>query len=175
MILKAYGRIKEKNIKFKITLVAMGNKMPAWVVAAIHDYQKRLQEQLQLSIIEIPLIKRGKSHDLQRILEKEHQLFQAAIPEDTRLIALEIKGESFSSEQLAAKFESLARINTRLCFLIGGPEGLSPEILRQCDERWSLSPLTLAHPLVRIILLEAIYRSWAILNHHPYHKASSHK
>ncbi len=148
----------------------MGNKMPSWVETAVQDYQKRLQEQLQLSIIEILLLKRGKTHDLKRVLEKENQLFHAAIPIDARLIALEIKGESFSSEQLATKFESLGRINTRLCFLIGGPEGLSPEILQRCDERWSLSPLTLAHPMVRIVLLEAIYRSWAIINHHPYHK-----
>lgn len=154
----------------KMTLVTMGNKMPGWVEQAAQEYTKRLQDGIALSIIEIPLIKRGKSTDISRIMEKEMMLMSAAIPHNARLIALDITGESFTSEQLADKIARLQQITSHLCFLIGGPEGLSQELIARSCERWSLSRLTLPHTLVRITLLEALYRAWSILHHHPYHK-----
>lgn len=154
----------------KITLITLGNKMPAWVNDAVDEFSKRLREAVTLQLIEIPLIKRGKSTDLSRILEKEQALIQASIPSGCRLIALDITGESFSSEQLAIKIERLQTTTSHLCFVIGGPEGIVPELLSKCDERWSLSKLTLPHTIARIVLLETLYRAYAILNHHPYHK-----
>lgn len=154
----------------KITLITLGNKMPDWVVQGSNDYAKRFNDGIQLKIIEIPLIKRSKSSDLSRIMEKESLLIKEAIPNGTRLIALEIEGKTFSSEQLAVKITQLQQISSHLCFLIGGPEGLSNDVLQLCDEKWSLSKLTLPHPLVRIILLETLYRAWSIINNHPYHK-----
>jgi 23S rRNA (pseudouridine1915-N3)-methyltransferase len=154
----------------KITLITLGNKMPDWVVQGSNDYAKRFNNGIQLKIIEIPLLSRSKSSDLTRILEKEADLIKEAIPHNARLIALDIEGKSFSSEDLALKITQLQQISSHLCFLIGGPEGLTEEILQLCDERWSLSKLTLPHPLVRIILLEALYRVWSIINNHPYHK-----
>lgn len=144
--------------------------MPGWVEQAAQEYTKRLQDGIALSIIEIPLIKRGKSTDISRIMEKEMMLMSAAIPHNARLIALDITGESFTSEQLADKIARLQQITSHLCFLIGGPEGLSQELIARSCERWSLSRLTLPHTLVRITLLEALYRAWSILHHHPYHK-----
>lgn len=154
----------------KITLVTLGNKMPGWVDEAVREYSKRLSESASLNLIEIPLLRRGKSTDLSRILEKEMQTMRAAIPHGARLIALDIQGDSFTSEALALKIKKLQHISSHLCFLIGGPEGLSPELLALCDERWSLSQLTLPHPLARIILLETLYRAYSIINNHPYHK-----
>lgn len=154
----------------KITVVTMGNKMPTWVDQAAKEYTKRLQDGVALSIVEIPLIKRGKSTDISRIMEKEMTLMNAAIPTNARIIALDITGESFSSEQLAEKIARLQQITNHLCFLIGGPEGLSSALIERSSERWSLSKLTLPHTLVRITLLEALYRAWSILHHHPYHK-----
>ena len=144
--------------------------MPSWVETAVNEYAKRLKEYVNLSIIEVPLLKRSKSSDLTRILEKESAMVINAIPNGSRVIALEIEGETFSSEKLAKKFELLQQVNSNLCFLIGGPEGLTAETRAHCVERWSLSSLTLPHPMVRIILLEAIYRAWSIINNHPYHK-----
>lgn len=155
---------------FKITIIACGNKMPSWVDTAVTDFSKRLKEYVNLSFVEIPLIKRTKSSDLTRIFEKESALMINAIPPSARVIALEIEGETFSSEQLAEKFKVTQHVASHLCFLIGGPEGLAKQTLAHCHERWSLSALTLPHPLVRIILLETIYRAWAIINNHPYHK-----
>jgi 23S rRNA (pseudouridine1915-N3)-methyltransferase len=154
----------------KITLITMGNKMPNWVEQAAQDYAKRLQDGVALSIIEIPLIKRGKSTDISRIMEREMTMMSAAIPNNARIIALDVTGESFTSEQLADKIARLQQITSHLCFLIGGPEGLSSALIARSSERWSLSKLTLPHTLVRITLLEALYRAWSILHHHPYHK-----
>lgn len=144
--------------------------MPDWVTLGSNDYAKRFNNGIMLNFIEIPLIQRNKSSDLARILEKEALLIKQAIPNNTRLIALEIEGKTFSSEELANKITQLQQVSSHFCFLIGGPEGLTDEILKLCDERWSLSKLTLPHPLVRIILLETLYRAWSIINNHPYHK-----
>lgn len=154
----------------KITIIALGNKMPDWVTLGSHEYAKRFHDNIQVKIIEIPLIRRSKSSDLARILEKETTLIKDVLPTSARLIALDMLGKSFSSDDLAHKISHLQQISSHLCFIIGGPEGLSSEILTLCDERWSLSKLTLPHPLVRIILLEALYRAWSIINNHPYHK-----
>ncbi|MCW8385810.1 23S rRNA (pseudouridine(1915)-N(3))-methyltransferase RlmH [Fluoribacter dumoffii] len=154
----------------KITIITLGNKMPDWVTQGSNEYAKRFNDGIQLKIIEIPLIRRSKSSDLSRIMEKEAVLMKDALPNGARLIALEIEGKAFSSEELALKISHLNQTTSHLCFLIGGPEGLSQDILKLCDERWSLSKLTLPHPLVRIILLETLYRAWSIINNHPYHK-----
>ncbi|STX51306.1 rRNA large subunit methyltransferase [Legionella busanensis] len=155
---------------FKITIISCGNKMPAWIEQGFNEYSKRLKEYVKLNLIEIPLIKRTKTSDLKRILEKESLLIDAVIPDAARIIALEIGGKTFSSEKLALKFEALQQITSHVCFIIGGPEGLTPHTLARSQEQWSLSSLTLPHPLVRIVLLEAIYRAWSIIYNHPYHK-----
>ena len=154
----------------KISLICCGNKMPSWINEGVAEFAKRLQEHAMFNLVEIPLSKRGKSSDLSRLLEKEADLMSQAIPSGARVIALEIGGETFSSEQLALKLERLQQISSHLCFLIGGPEGLAPELVASAHERWSLSQLTLPHPLVRVVLLETLYRAFSIIHNHPYHK-----
>ncbi len=148
----------------------MGHKLPNWVEHAAQEYQKRLQDKVTLSLIEIPLLVRNKSSDIARIMEKERVAMLAAIPNHSYQIALEMHGKMFTSEQLADKLGSLQNTQSHLCFLIGGPEGLTSSLSKQCHEAWSLSKLTLPHTLARITLLEALYRSWAIMQNHPYHK-----
>lgn len=154
----------------KLTILTIGNKMPRWVDEAVQDYAKRLQDGIQLHIIELPLQRRNKTADLSRILEKESALIQAAIPTSAYVIALDKEGTNFDSEQLANKLSQLQHVSSHLCFLIGGPEGLSPDVLARSHARWSLSRLTLPHTLVRVVLIEALYRAISIINHHPYHK-----
>jgi 23S rRNA (pseudouridine1915-N3)-methyltransferase len=154
----------------KISIIAMGNKMPNWVLDGSQEYAKRFQDSMQLKLIEIPLFRRSKTSDLGRILEKESALIKEALPANAKRIALDSKGESFTSEELALKIRRLGQRSSHLCFVIGGPEGLVPDILDHCNERWSLSKLTFPHPLVRIMLLETLYRAFSIINHHPYHK-----
>lgn len=154
----------------EITLIAMGNKMPSWVTDASAEFIKRLNEAFKLHLIEIPLLRRGHTHDVTRVLEKEAERLHRAIPSNAHLIALDLSGRTFSSEHLAEHLNHLQHITSHLCFVIGGPEGLPASCLQQSRERWSLSTLTLPHPLARVVLLEAIYRAWSILNNHPYHK-----
>lgn len=154
----------------KITVIAVGNKMPEWINQGTHEYAKRFNDGIQLRLVEIPLVRRCKSSDLIRIMEKEALLIKEAIPHGARVIALDIEGKPFSSEDLATKITQLQQVASHFCFLIGGPEGFAKETLALSDERWSLSKLTLPHPLVRIILLETLYRAWTIINNHPYHK-----
>lgn len=155
----------------KITLVAAGNKMPSWVNDAVKEFSKRLQDSINIQIIEIPLLRRGKSADLARIIDKEAALIRQAIPPNARLIALDVQGRAFSSETLAQHIAQLQQITSHLCLVIGGPEGLAAEVLARCHETWSLSPLTLPHPIARIVLIEALYRAWTIIHNHPYHKS----
>lgn len=154
----------------KITVVAVGNKMPSWVNEGTQDYAKRFNDAISLNFKEIPLTKRSKSSDLMRIKEKEAALIRQAIPDGCHIIALDVLGKTFSSEGLAARITQLQQHSSHLCVLIGGPEGFAPETLALCHEKWSLSQLTLPHPLVRIFLLETLYRAWSIINNHPYHK-----
>lgn len=144
--------------------------MPAWVETAILEYSKRLKEFCNFTIHEIPLQKRNKGPQLERILEKESQLILQAIPRQAYCIALDSSGKSFTSEALAQRVDQLKQQESHWCFIIGGPEGLSQEVQNRTREKWSLSELTFAHPLARIIVCESLYRSFAILNNHPYHK-----
>jgi 23S rRNA (pseudouridine1915-N3)-methyltransferase len=157
-------------VVLKITVIALGNKMPEWVTKGTEDYVKRFNNTVQLKLIEIPLITRTKTSDLNRILKQETALIREALPSGARLIALDSKGKSFTSDALANHLTHIQLLSSHLCFIIGGPEGLSEDILTLSDEQWSLSQLTLPHPLVRIVLIEALYRAWSIILHHPYHK-----
>lgn len=140
----------------KITVITLGNKMPSWVNEAVKEFSKRLSRFCVLSLTELSVTKEDHLIDF--------------IPNGAHRIALDIQGKTFHSENLATHIEQLQQQSSHWCFLIGGPEGLPVEVLETCSERWSLSALTLPHMLARIVLLEALYRSFTILTHHPYHK-----
>ena len=154
----------------KITVVAIGQKMPKWVDEASSELMKRLDRKIQIEWIECPLIKRTNPQHLSQILEKEYHQMLDCIPSKAHSISLDAKGKLYSSEDLAAKMSYLLNLHSHWCILIGGPEGLHPELKVKAHESWSLSKLTFPHPMVRLILLESLYRSWCILNNHPYHK-----
>jgi 23S rRNA (pseudouridine1915-N3)-methyltransferase len=154
----------------KIRLISVGNKMPDWVTQAYHNYQKRLTGSVQLELSEIPLNKRGKNADVNRLIDKESQQMLAAIPPRYRVICLDVKGKALSTEDLAQKLEHYEQQGDNIVLLIGGPEGLSSNCLARADETWSLSAMTLPHPMVRVILTEQIYRAWSLNIGHPYHR-----
>ncbi len=154
----------------KLTIVCLGNKMPNWVNEAVETFSKRLREFCTFQLIEIPLQKRGKAHSLKSIQDKEAELLLKQIPVGSYVIALDVNGAMMTSEQLAKKVEKLQQTEPHWCLLIGGPEGILNSILERACEKWSLSALTLPHPIARIVLLESLYRSWTILTDHPYHK-----
>ena len=92
------------------------------------------------------------------------------VPEGDRVIALDVAGKRLSTESLARELQSWQLSGCNYSLLIGGPDGLSPECLSRASQRWSLSDLTLPHPLVRVLLAEQLYRAWTITVNHPYHR-----
>jgi 23S rRNA (pseudouridine1915-N3)-methyltransferase len=154
----------------KLTIICLGNKMPNWVNEAVTIFSKRLKEFCQVQLIEIPLQKRGKVHSFKTIQDKEAENMIKHIPNGSYVIALDINGTAMTSEQLAARVCQLQQTKPHWCLLIGGPEGIPNPVMDLVHENWSLSNLTLSHPIARIVLFESLYRSWTILSDHPYHK-----
>ncbi|HHI76002.1 MAG TPA: 23S rRNA (pseudouridine(1915)-N(3))-methyltransferase RlmH [Gammaproteobacteria bacterium] len=155
----------------KIHLIAVGERMPAWVQQGYEEYARRLPRECALRLVEIAPGRRGKNADTARAVQDEGRRLLAAIPKGARVIALEVNGRPWSTEQLAERLQGWLGGGSDIALLVGGPEGLSDEARAAAGQRWSLSPLTLPHPLVRVILAEQLYRAWSILNNHPYHRA----
>jgi 23S rRNA (pseudouridine1915-N3)-methyltransferase len=156
----------------RIQLIAMGKKMPTFIQTGFLDYQKRLPKDFSLELIEIPLQKRySKKGSLAATIEQEGRVMLKAIPKDDFVIALDVRGQNFSTEAFAQQLTTWQQRGYNLSFLIGGPEGLSKICLQRANLNWSLSTLTFPHTLVRLIFAEQLYRAWSILHHHPYHRA----
>ena len=153
-----------------IHLIAVGTRMPTWVREGYGEYAKRLNRDCRLKLNEISPGYRGKRPDIPRTLREEGERILSAIPDNCRVLALDVRGRSWSTGQLAKKMAGWLSDGRDTALLVGGPDGLADECLKRADERWSLSPLTLPHPLVRVLLAEQLYRAWTILNHHPYHR-----
>lgn len=154
----------------RLHLMAVGNRMPGWVETGYAEYAKRLPGDCALELHEIPAGKRGKGADLERLRREEGEKMLALLPKGARVIALEVGGRDWSTEQLAQRLEEWRREGRDVALLVGGPEGLADACRVRADEQWSLSRLTLPHPLVRIVLAEQLYRAWSITQGHPYHR-----
>ena len=155
----------------QLLVAAVGQRMPRWVVEAWTEYARRMPAGLGLCLREITLAKRGKNADTRRLTGVESTALYAAMPKGARIIALDIKGQAWSTEKLASNLEAWMGDGRDVGFMVGGPDGISPEIMQKADNRWSLGPLTLPHPLVRVVLAEQLYRAWTITRNHPYHRA----
>jgi 23S rRNA (pseudouridine1915-N3)-methyltransferase len=155
----------------KLNLLAVGTKMPAWVSEGYQEYAKRLPRECTLQLQEIAPAKRGKSGSATQWIKEESERLLASVPENHHVIALDVKGKAWTTEQLASQLENWQADGRDVTLLVGGPDGMSNECLQRADQRWSLSPLTLPHPLVRIVMAEQLYRAWTVTQNHPYHRA----
>ena len=153
----------------RITVIAVGTRMPQWVNDGVEEYTRRMPRQIGLDWREIPLAKNGAG--AAQLREREGEAILAAIPAADRVIALDVRGKSFGTETLARTLEDWQMSGDNYSLLIGGPDGLSDACLERAQSRWSLSDLTLPHPLVRVILAEQLYRAWTITANHPYHRS----
>ena len=151
-------------------LVVIGDKMPAWVNQGFDDYQKRIRGRMALRLIEVPAIKRGKNADIERIIAEEDKKLWAAIPPGCHTIALDRSGKTVTTLEMSQRMEDWLQHGTQVAMLVGGPEGLSADMISSADEAWSLSALTFAHPVVRVILAEQIYRCYSVIEGLPYHR-----
>ncbi|MGH8214061.1 MAG: 23S rRNA (pseudouridine(1915)-N(3))-methyltransferase RlmH [Rhodanobacteraceae bacterium] len=148
-------------------IVAVGERMPAWVAEGLAEYRKRLSRELPLELVEIKA--RGKDRDPLRAKDAECEALLAAA-RDMHVVALDGRGESWSSEELARQLSKWRMAGRDVAFLIGGAEGHSASVLERADQRWSLGALTLPHMLVRLVVAEQLYRAVAIVAGHPYHR-----
>ncbi len=154
----------------KIRLLAVGNKMPAWVEQGYQEYAKRLPRDCSLELVEISPGHRGKNASSDKAMQQEADALKKAIRPGEHVVALAVEGKPWSTERLSEELEGWRNQGGDVALLVGGPDGMTDEVLRLAKQRWSLSPLTLPHPLVRVLLSEQIYRAWTILQGHPYHK-----
>lgn len=154
----------------RATLIAVGARMPRWVSEGYGEYAKRLSHDLPLQLVEIAAKPRGKNADVVRIMDEEAAAVLAAIPRGAHAVALDGRGRSFSSGQLAEQLARWRMQGSDLAFLVGGPDGFNDAVLARAQQVWSLGPATLPHPLVRIVVAEQLYRAMSLLNNHPYHR-----
>ena len=147
--------------------------MPGWVQEGYAEYAKRLPRDIALEMVEIPLGQRGQKNSaalVDKARQKEGEAMLAALAPRDHVVALDVQGKPWSTEQLSQQLENWRMQGDNVSLLIGGPDGLAPDCLARARQRWSLSPLTLPHPLVRVVLAEQLYRAWTLLAGHPYHK-----
>ena len=158
----------------KITLITVGKIKEKYFTDAIAEYSKRLSRYCKLEIVEVPDEKTpdGASEALEnQIKEKEGEKILSKIADGAYVVALAIEGKHMDSEELAEKMEkwNVSGIS-HLVFIIGGSLGLTPKVLNRADFKLSFSKMTFPHQLMRVVLLEQIYRSFRIRNNEPYHK-----
>ncbi len=147
-------------------LIAVGDRMPSWVSDGFGEYVKRLSRELPLTLTEVT----AKSRDPARVNAEECQALLSAVPKNAHVVALDGRGKPWSSEELAEQMGKWRMLGKDVAFLVGGADGLDNSVLERADQRWSLGPLTLPHPLVRIVVAEQLYRAASLLSHHPYHR-----
>lgn len=156
----------------KIQLVAIGKGVPVWVEQGYQTYAKRLSHShCNLELIELPSPKRSKTTSVAQLMTKEAKSISDTVPDNAHVVALSIDGRGYSTAALSQRFTQWQLSGKPIYLIIGGPDGLAPSCLDRADEAWSLSPLTLPHPLVRIVVAEQLYRAWSMLQNHPYHRA----
>ncbi len=144
--------------------------MPDWVSKACVEYQKRMPREIPLEIIEIKPEKRAAGNSTQNIQRVESKRIIDAIGDDY-CIALDEKGKLWTTQQLSEQFENWQTFGRDICFVIGGADGLHQDIKQKADRLWSLSPLTLPHAMVRVLLAEQLYRAYSVGIQHPYHRS----
>ena len=155
----------------QVHLIAVGTRMPAWVTTGYNEYARRMPRECSLKLIEIPLSKRRKTQSALKNRQEEGRAMLAAVPGQATLIALDVRGKAWSTESLSTRLQQWLQGGRDIALLVGGPDGLADECLARADLRWSLSPLTLPHALVRVLLAEQLYRAWTVIQGHPYHRA----
>ncbi|NNE38146.1 MAG: 23S rRNA (pseudouridine(1915)-N(3))-methyltransferase RlmH [Gammaproteobacteria bacterium] len=153
-----------------ISIVSVLKRPPGWVQSAANEYSKRLSGDTTVNFIDVSPADRGKNPDIDKILKKEAGSILKAIPKNSYTIALDEKGHRKATHQITDKLEEWAAMNQPVCFIIGGPDGLDDSIKCSANDSWSLSDLTLPHAMVRVILIEQLYRAFCILKGHPYHR-----
>ena len=155
----------------RIRILAIGDRMPDWVNAACAEYAKRLPREFSVRIDGLATANRAKARGPSTAIRRESAALLQRVDTAERVVALDVLGDIWSTEQLAKRIEAWRMDGRNVSLLVGGADGLHDDCLQRAETRWSLSRLTLPHPLVRVVLLEQLYRAWTIISGHPYHRS----
>lgn len=156
----------------RITLIAVGQRQPAWAQAAVDDYLTRFPGDFKVDLKEVKAEPRsGKGNEsAPRLLAAEAARIRAALPAGGEVVALDERGADWTTERFAAALARWRDDGRHPVFVIGGPDGLDPEFKKAAHARLRLSSMTLPHALARVLLAEQLYRAWSMLANHPYHR-----
>ena len=154
----------------RLTVVAVGTRMPGWADAAFAEFAKRMPRELPLELKEVKAEPRGGGKPAEALMAAEAARIRAALPARCRLAALDEHGADLTTQGLAARLRQWMEGGEDVALVIGGPDGLAPEIKSAAQETLRLSSLTLPHALARVVLAEALYRAASLLKNHPYHR-----
>lgn len=154
----------------QVRLLSIGERMPPWVAQGVAEYRKRLAGAMPVELVELRQARRGKGLDPVRAKAAEGDSLLAAVPVGAELVALDGGGQQLTSEQLAGRLADWRMQGRDLALAIGGADGHASSVLDRAALRWSLGSLTLPHMLVRLLVLEQLYRANSILAGHPYHR-----
>ena len=153
----------------RLLVVAVGQRVPDWAAAAWDDYAKRFPPELRLELKAVKTEPRA-SRTVEMLLGAERERIESAIPKGARVVALDERGTAVTTVALAAKLKQWQLDAADVALVIGGPDGLDPDLRARAHERLRLSDLTLPHAMVRVLLAEQLYRAWSINVGHPYHR-----
>ena len=153
----------------KLLIAAVGHRMPDWVAAGCNEYIKRMPRELPLSVVEIKPEPRG-SKTREQLTAAETLRIAPAISGCSRIVALDERGRDLNTQQLAQRLEAWMQEGGDTAFLIGGADGLDPELKQGANEMIRLSSLTLPHAMARLVLCEQLYRAVSVVRNHPYHR-----
>jgi 23S rRNA (pseudouridine1915-N3)-methyltransferase len=156
----------------QLCLIAVGERVPTWVTQGFEEYAQRLRRPWTLKLKEIPAERRSRNADIARLVRAEGERLLAAVPTGWRVVALDQTGSQCDTEELARHFRRWADDAQNAALLIGGPDGLSADVLEKVNEVWALSALTLAHSVVRVVAAEQVYRAFSIIHGLPYHRGA---
>lgn len=154
-----------------IRLLAVGDRQPSWVDDAVGIYTERFPREWKFQLDIIPTVRRSKNDKSRQAMQAEGELIAAKLGPTEQVVLLDERGKQLSSKSLAAKLTDWQSDGRDLCFIIGGPDGVSDAVRQRANMMWSLSQLTLPHGMARALLSEQLYRAWSLQTGHPYHRA----
>ncbi|MBB5018390.1 23S rRNA (pseudouridine1915-N3)-methyltransferase [Chitinivorax tropicus] len=154
----------------RLHILAVGHKQPDWIETAFNEYAKRMPRECQIELKELKPEKRVGGKTAQQVMTAEKARIEAALPAGALLVALDERGENWTTVKLADHMKKWLTEGRDVAFVIGGADGLEPSIKQQAGKLLQLSAMTLPHGMVRVLLAEQLYRAWSIINNHPYHR-----
>lgn len=154
----------------QLVIVAVGQRMPGWVDEGFAEYAKRMPPEMRIELREVKPEARSANRNAASIMAIEAERIRAALPKRARLVVLDEHGKDLTTVQLSQHLAAWRAGGSDVALVIGGADGLDPDLKREAAQTIRLSSLTLPHGMVRVLLAEQLYRAWSVLQQHPYHR-----